>query len=278
MSKITMSQVATSNFTYRRYTFDYFLKSAQKLGVENIELSGCHPHFSVYEALQFDVKSLAKQIKEHHLTVSAIEPEQNFLPINIAARDQYFREQSVKQLGFYIENAHEFNCSKVIIYPGKTLINHPRSEAWKYSRDSIHQLSKLAKKNDVTILLESVSGFVSDLMTDSKTVKRMIDEIGADNIGCCVNSSAAFAAGETLEDYFRLFGSKIGMVQLSDSTADNEQLVWGDGEQNLDVHINTLREYGYAGAVALELFMEELADGAEENYAACIEYFKKHID
>ncbi len=279
MSKITMSQVAINNMTYRRCSFDSFLNSAQQLGVKKIELSGCHPHFTIFEAAEFNTKELAKKIKDHGISVSAIEPEQNFLPINIAALDSYLREQSIKQLAFFIERAGVFDCDKVIIYPGKAFMNYPHSEAWKYSRDSIGKLCEIAKTYGVTILLEGVSNFISDLMMDSATVKRMMDEVNADNIGCCVNSSAAYAAHETLEEYFKLFGNKIGIVQLSDSVEDNEQLPWSsEGLQDLNEHINTLRKYNYSGDIAMELLAEEFAGDPEASYMASIDYFKKYLD
>jgi protein FrlC len=116
-----MSQVAINNMAYRRYSFDFFLESAQRLGIHKIELCGCHPHFTMFEAQDFDTKGFAKRIRDHGIRVSAIEPEQNFLPINIAALDGYLREQSIRQLTFFIERTQYFDCDKVILYPGRRL-------------------------------------------------------------------------------------------------------------------------------------------------------------
>ena len=56
-----------------------------------------------------------------------------------------------------------------------------------------------------------------------------------------VNSSIGIyqekKAKETLDDYFKRFGDKIGLVQLSDSVEDNEQMPWGTGLQDLDLRI-----------------------------------------
>ena len=278
MTENILGRIAINNFTYRRYSFDYFLESAVRLGVKQLELSGCHPHFTVYEAEHFDVKGLAKKIREKGLEVAAIEPEQNFLPINIASVNQYLREESVRQLRFYIESAPEFGCDKVILYPGKALVNYPHSQAWNYACESIDKLRKTAKACGVTLLLEAVSPFISDLMPDSSTVKRMMDELGQDGLGCCVNSSAASLAGETLEDYFEKFGDKIGMVQLSDNVEDNDQLVLGEGGQDLSLHLQTLKKYQYAGPVSLEIIMEEYAYQAEHYYEESISYLKKHLE
>lgn len=277
MSQLSMSRLAINNMAYRRYSFDYFLESAQRLGVQAIELCGCHPHFTIYEAPIFDTKQLAKKIKNHGIRVSAIEPEQNFLPINIAALDIYFREQSIRQLSFFIERAHYFDCNKVVLYPGKAFKNHPHSEAWKYARNSIVELADIAKKCDVTIILEPVSKFISDLMMDSATLERMMSEVDSDNIKCCVNSSVAYAAEETLEDYFKLFGNRIGLVQLSDCVEDNEQLPWGVGLQDFAVHLRTLQAFNYTDDIVMELLEEELAGEPEKHYAESIAYYKKQM-
>ncbi len=277
MSKLSVNQLAINNFSYRRYSIDYFFDACVKMGVKNIELSGCHPHFTIFEAPEYDVKGLAKKLSDRGLKVAAINPEQNFLPINIASRDDYLREQSIKQLSFFIDAAPELGCDRVIVYPGKAFINYPHSLAWKYARKSLEELAALAAKKKVTLLLEPVSPFISDLMTDAATAKRMMDQVGADNIGVCANSSAIYAAKQTLADYFELFGDKIGMVQLSDSCADNEQMVWGEGDQDIKPHVATLEKVGYAGPITIELLDEELADHPDTAYATSLDYVKKYI-
>lgn len=268
------SMIGINNFNYRRYSFDFFLDSVNRLGIKHIELCGCHPHFTVYEHKNFPVREMAEKIKNHEITVSAVMPEQNFLPVNIAAVNEYLRKQSVEQMKFYIENAKAFDCDKVIIYPGKAFMNYPPSEAWKRSRQSLAELCEFAKKYEVNVLLEGVSNFISSLMTDSNTVKQMMDEVGADNLKCCVNSCTAYYAKETLEDYFKIFGDKIEMIQLSDSVPDNDQLVWGEGEQDFRYHMSVLEKYEYKGAVTMELNMEEYAEDPEKYYGESLAYMK----
>lgn len=74
------------------------------MGSETLNYQGRHPHYTVYEGEEIDVNSLAKKIKNAGIRVLAIEPEQNFLPVNIASHNEYLRKESVRQLQFYIEN------------------------------------------------------------------------------------------------------------------------------------------------------------------------------
>ncbi len=278
MSEKILERIAISNFNYRRWSFGYFLESVKKLGLKNIELCGCHPHFTNFEAEEFPVQRLADEIKAAGISVPVIMPEQNFLPVNIAAVNPFFREQSIKQIQFYIQSAKVFDCSKVVVYPGKAFMDHPHSEGWMYARESIKKLCEIAKEHGVVLLMSPVSGFVSNLMTDCKTTERMLDEIGADNLEVCVNSSIVGYVGDTLETYFKTFGNKIGHVQLADAVEDCDQLAWGEGDLNLAEQIAVLKKYGYEGPVSMELLMEEYAEDPHGAHADSLEYMKSHME
>lgn len=271
------NQICINNMTYRRYSFDYFLQSVKRLGIKNIELSGCHPHYTVYEGEEIDVSSLAKKIKNAGIRVLAIEPEQNFLPVNIASHNEYLRKESIRQLQFYIENAAAFGCSQVIVYPGKGIMDYPMEEAKKYCCESLSELERTAAKCGVSLLLQNVSHCISGLTPNSAAVLEILNEVGGKNLGLSVNTCAVCAGGETLNDYFERFGEKIKMVQISDSDEEDEQLVLGEGDQNIRQHMNTLSKYAYEGPVALEITMEEYADGAEEFYAESVRVLKEII-
>lgn len=268
-------QLCINNMTYRRYSFSYFLKSVKRLGLDWIELSGCHPHYSVYEARTFPVRRVAERIREAGIRVAVIEPEQNFLPVNIASNQSYLRNKSIEQLRFYIENAAAFDCKKVIIYPGKGIMDRPPEEARKYCCESLDLLCRTAEQCGVTLLLQNVSPCISGLTKDSRDIEYILEQTGHDSLALSVNTCAVCAGGETLEDYFRKFGDRILNVQISDSDEEDEQLVLGDGDQDLRAHVDTLKKYRYTGPVALEITMEEYAYEAEKYYARSMDVFER---
>jgi len=278
MAKELLENIAINNFNYRRWSFPYFLDSVKKLGLKNIELCGCHPHFTIFESEEFPVDEFAQSIKNAGIKVLACMPEQNFLPINIAAVNPYLREKSLEQLEFYIRNVKKFDCDKVIIYPGKAFVNHPHSQGWMLARESIKKLCAVAKEEGVTILIAPVSKFVSDLMPDCATAKRMFDEVGSDNLGVCVNTSIHGYVGDTLEAYFETFGDKIGLVQLADAVEDCDQLAWGDGNLDLKAQLDILEKYNYQGPVTMELLMEEYAEKPHEVHKASLDYMKSIVE
>ena len=115
MKGTIQERVGISNMTYRRYSLSYFLRAVRRLGLTRVELSGCHPHFTIYEQERFDPAAFARQIREAGITVPVIEPEQNFLPINIASADSFLREKSMEQLKFYIDCAPYLGCGMVVV-------------------------------------------------------------------------------------------------------------------------------------------------------------------
>lgn len=50
-------------------------------------------------------------------------------------------------------------------------------ESWKYASDSIYNLSKVAEREGLTLALEPLTKYESNLITDLNGLKRMIDEI-----------------------------------------------------------------------------------------------------
>jgi sugar phosphate isomerase/epimerase len=272
------SQLCINNFTYRRYSFDYFLRAAKRLGFENIELSGCHPHFTRYEAEVFPTEAFAAKIRAEGLKVPVIEPEQNFLPVNIASEQEYLRKASIEALSFYIRRAGVFSCDKVIIYPGKGMMDFPLEGSRKLACESIRELADEAGKYGVTLLLQNVSTFISGLTPNSSALAAMLDEIDDDSIGLSINSCAVAAGGETMEDYFVRFGDRIKAVQLSNSDDEDEQLEIADGDQDFEAHVRTLKKYGFNGPVALEITMEEYAENPDDVYEDGKAIIEKLID
>lgn len=268
-------RVAISNMTYRRYSFPYFLRAVQRLGLTKIELSGCHPHFTVYEQERFDPAAFARQISDAGITVPVIEPEQNFLPINIASANPYLREKSLEQLKFYIDSAPYLGCGMVVVYPGKNAMDKPRGEMLDNACGCLRELCRYAGERGVTILLQNVSACISGMTPDSGAVAEMLDRVGDERLALSVNTCAVTAGGETLEDYFRRFGRRIRAVQLSDSDDEDEQFILGDGTQDIAAHLAAMEKYDFDGPITLEVTMEEYAGAPDESYEKALHFLRR---
>lgn len=259
-------RICVNNFTYRRYTFGYFLESVKRLGLEKAELSGCHPHFTTYEQEVFDVRAFAEQIAKAGVKVPVIEPEQNFLPVNIASAADYMRKNSIEQIKFYIDAAAEMGCPKVLVYPGKNPMDLPYEDSFNLAVDSFRQILAHAKEKGVTVLLQNVSENISGMTPDIEHVKGMLEAIGDDELKLSVDVCAVTAGGNTLDEYFEEFGDRIQFVQLSDSDEEDEHFGLGEGDDDISGYLRAMEKYGYEGDISLHLTMEEYADDPEPVY------------
>ena len=275
MKGTIQERVGISNMTYRRYSFSYFLRAVRRLGLTRVELSGCHPHFTIYEQERFDPAAFARQIREAGITVPVIEPEQNFLPINIASADSFLREKSMEQLKFYIDCAPYLGCSMVVVYPGKNAMDKPHEEMLSYACECLRELCGYAGEKGVTILLQNVSSCISGMTPNSNAVAEILERVGDERLALSVNTCAVVAGGETLEDYFRRFGSRIRAVQLSDSDDEDEQFILGDGTQDIAAHLAAMEKYDFTGPITLEITMEEYADAPDESYEKTLQVLQQ---
>ncbi len=271
-------RLCVNNFPYRKYTFPYFLQSVQRLGLRRLELSGCHPHFTEYEAEVFDTKALAAKVRACGLKVAMIEPEQNFLPVNIASGQEYLWRRSVEALEFYIRSAQDFDCDKVIIYPGKGAMDQSLEDARGNSAKALSRLCGTARGNGVKLLLQNVSDCVSNLTVTLEDLKVLSGMAGGEGLYISIDTCALSAAGESLEDAFRIFGDRILNVQLSDSSEEGEHLIIGEGVQDFAGYLRALDGYGYQGEITLEITEEECADDPEDCYRESLEALDQVIE
>jgi fructoselysine 3-epimerase len=80
----------------------------------------------------------------------------------------------------------------------------PQEESWKYARDSIYQLTKVAEREGITLALEPLTKFESNLIIDLNGVKKMMDEIQSPSLKGMIDTVAMQLAGETPNDYFSI--------------------------------------------------------------------------
>jgi sugar phosphate isomerase/epimerase len=114
------------------------------------------------------------------------------------------------------------------------------------------------------------------LLPNAELADRMLEEVGAGNLGVCVNASAVVAAGESFEAYADRFGDRLGFLQLSDCAVDDEQMALGDGDADLARLVRGIEAMAYDGSVALELLSEELAAEPERAYVRSLAYLETH--
>ncbi len=150
-------------------------------------------------------------------------------------------------------------------------MDKPFNEMFSSACDSLRELCSYAKEKGVTVLLQNVSHCISGMTPNSGAVAEILEHTGCDELGLSINTCAVFAGHETLENYFNRFGTRIKAIQLSDNDNEDEQLVLGDGKQDIALHLDTLEKYCFEGPITLEVTTEEDTDDPDGNYTRALE-------
>lgn len=252
MATIRREQVAGMNIHYINYSLDYFLDAQQRAGFQTIELWCAAPHFWLDHMTYSDTKAVGKKIKDRGLTVQVLTPENCTYPYQFAAKEPAHRERSFGYFSNGIRAAAELGCRFMEVNSGWGYWNEVKEEAWKRSREMLCRLADVAGREGITLVMESIRPEESQLVINVESAKRMFDEVNHPNFKVMVDTCAMGVAGETLEDWFKVFGGNIQHMHFIDGEPYGH-LIWGDGKHHLGKFIQTLNDYHYEGYLGQEI-------------------------
>ena len=253
MSGIRLEQITGSNFSYQHLPFDRFLDDMVDLGREHVELWGIAPQLHVPQLSDEDARGIRRRIADRGLTVHCLTPEQVIYPVNVASPVPWLRDSSIAMFRRAAELCVELESSLLFLTPGRGFEDEPTDAAWRRSVDAIGDIAAHAASLGVDCVLEPLQRVESNLVNDSATLARMLDEIGAPNLGAALDTVAMAVAGETVDEYFSALGGRIRHVHLIDGKP-NGHLAWGEGELPLGEYLEALGRHGYDGCLTFELF------------------------
>lgn len=252
MDRSKLARFAPMNVLYKFFSLDYFLDAAAATGFQTIELWGAAPHLYIEEAGPAAIRRLREQLTSRGLEVCCLTPEAVSYPVNIAADDPVMRQRSLHYYKKSIEIANELDIRTVRVTSGTGYFHEPAAEAWKRSGDALATLAAEAGRLGVTLALEPLSSYDSNLVYDLQTAGRMLALVNSEALGLVVDTVTMESEGDTLEAYLQAFGSRIKHVQLCDGPEGH--LAWGDGSLPLRSYRQTLEQWGYQGHYGLEMF------------------------
>jgi protein FrlC len=253
MRRFARSQLIGSNFAFQHYPFERVAKAMQDFGMREIELWGVAQHLDLFHAGDARVESVRRILEDHGLSTWCFTPEQVIYPINIASGDAELREASVQRFCRAADICAALGARYLFLTSGRGYETDAQETAWQRSVESLTRIAAHAGKLGVRCLLEPLQRVESNVLLDAPGVRRMLDQIGADNFDVVLDTVGMAAAGDTVGGYLHLFGARIAHVQLVDGTPAGH-LVWGDGTLPLGDYLTELAEAGYTGKITFEPF------------------------
>lgn len=256
MATIKRNQLVAMNQHYRRFSLDYFLDCQERVGFENIELWCGASHFWVDSDGHEDCKPLMAKLKARGLKVVSVTTPSCAYQYQYASQTKEILEESYKYFSNGIEVAAELGADRVVINSGWGYNDENENEMWKRVTENLCHIVERAAEFDIKCVMESMRDDETNIVNSLQSAKRMYDSVGHPNLKIMVDTIASGAAGETLDDWFDMFGEDVIHMHFLDGNPYLHN-VWGDGNTSLEKQLATMNKRGFTGYLVQEIADEK---------------------
>ena len=208
---LTIEQLCAANYHYKRYTLDYFLDSAQRLGYRSIELWASGPHLHL-EDFDYDrLVELDKKIQAHNLKLACFTPEQCVYAISVSHPDKVYRERSVEFFNRLIEAAVQLRCQRMVVSTGFAYLDLDPEDSFNWCVEGIGRICRKAEQEGVTLALEPFTKFTTHICNEASQLVRLIKEVGSPALTGLADTDVIATTGV---DTFGTFVHMLGKERL----------------------------------------------------------------
>ncbi len=252
MAGIKRKQLVNMNQHYRRFSLDYFLDCQQRLGIEQIELWCGASHFWLDHEGWGDVQRLKQQLQTHNVRVVSLTAPSMAYQYQFAAQEPENLEYSYRYFSNGIRLAAALGADRMTINSGWGYLNENHATMWNRCRDHLGRLCRVAEREGVYLVMESLRDDESNLVYNLESARQMFKEIDHPNFKMMVDNIATGAAGESLADWFDVFGEDLIHMHFLDGDPWLHN-VWGDGNTSLIEQISIMENHCFTGYLVQEV-------------------------
>ncbi len=252
MPSIQRGQLAAMNQHYRRFSMDYFLDCQQRLGVQNLELWCGAAHFWLDHLGYADVPSFRDKLRNHGLRVVSVTAPSIAYQYQYASQEPEHLRYSFQYFFNAIHLAADLGCDRVVVNSGWGYLDEDETALWNRCRDHLASLCRVAEREGVLLVMESLRSDESNLVYSLERARRMFRAVGHPNLKMMVDNIATGAAGERLEDWFAAFGPDLIHMHFLDGDPWLHN-IWGDGNTPLARQLEILNEHHFTGYLVQEV-------------------------
>lgn len=275
--KTLRENFAVMNNAYAKYSFDYFLDSLKRLGINKIDLWGGVQHFDPFAATEKSISEMKSRLTEQGMEIITYTPELLAYPYNFASPDRKVRKMSVDFAVRNLDIAQAFGVDTMLISPGWGLLDLPVETSRKYSMDCISRIAEAARERGICLLLEHLTPQSSNLLYSVRAVQEMIESVNHPALCAVLDLGQMSVFGEKVSDYISALGSKLRHIHIMDGSPSCH-LAFGDGILPLEDYWKELRASGYKGYYTLEINDGRYAGRPHEALQKCIDALLKWED
>jgi len=148
-----------------------------------------------------------------------------------------------------------------------------RDEYYKRFTTRLAELLSIGQHHGVKIAIEPE---LNNLICSTDDFLNLCDEMGKDNLVCNLDIGHTFLTDLDVYDSVRRLGDKIVHSHVEGmNRGEHVHLLPGDGDMDLAKCIATMAEVGFDGALALDLYIHDYAEVAEQSVKTLREMIKR---
>lgn len=253
------SQFAGMNQHYRWYGFESYLNSMQRNGIQSLELWCGAPHFLLDSEKFSDPDRYERMARERGLKfVSVCAPSmlwQHQYGTDAGER----RNRAVRYYCNGVRVASALGCKIMSLNAGWGYWDENPEESVKRSIEAVSTVADFAQAQGITLALETLQPVESNIVLTLKEAEAYYSRLNHPAVKMMTDTVAVGVAGETVDDWFNVFGKDIVHCHLVDGSPSGHR-VFGDGNYPLAAIMHTFAENNYTGFFTMELGGNYLQD------------------
>ena len=172
-----LSQLCAANYHYKRYTLDYFLESAERLGYQSIELWASGPHLHLEDFDTARLAELNRKIKAHHLALRCFTPEQCVYAISVSHPDKVYRDRTVDFFNQHIEAAVQLDCDHMVVSTGFAYLDVDAEDAFGWCAEAMGRIARKAEQEGVTLAVEPFTKYTTHICNEASQLRRLLQRL-----------------------------------------------------------------------------------------------------
>jgi D-psicose/D-tagatose/L-ribulose 3-epimerase len=213
--------------------------------------------FPVFQPRSLDIDAIARSVAEHELGITcslglSFDSDINSSdPATVARGEQLLNDalSAARDLGSPF-------LGGVIYSALGPYGDMPTDVARRNSIDVIRRLAERAAASDITLGLECVNRYETNLLNTATQAVDYIGEVGAPNVVVHLDSYHMNIEEANFRDPVFTCGDKLGYVHIG----ENHRGYLGDGHINFPELFAALAEHGYDGTITFESFSSAVVD------------------
>lgn len=253
MKLVDFNRLSVLNLHYCQYTLDYFLDCMVELGIKNVELLGGHQGLWLDPEEYQDPEPVRRKLEERGLKCPVFTPQNCRFGYQFGVKEPELIE---KTFGFFangIRLGAALGAKYLEANSGWGYWDEPEEEGLKRAVLMHQRLAEVAAEHDIIIAAESLRPQESRIGYRLGQMKELFDRVNHPNFKVMVDLTAMSVAGESIQDWFDVFGRE-NIVHAHFQDCDPYgHYIWGEGSRNLRKDLEVMNRNGYEGYFTQEL-------------------------